>query len=98
MKTSSLLASIILLAIPLFAQNEIDLATTPSEAAAAQADLISRETQTQVQHTQTVLESAEMQKIAERSPAIKTMMARDLAALKDAAAATAESNGGAFVQ
>jgi hypothetical protein len=98
MKTSSLLASITLLAIPLFAQNEIDLATTGSEAAAAQADLISRETQTQVQHTQTVLESAEMQKIAERSPAIKTMMARDLAALKDAAAATAEGNGGAFVQ
>ncbi len=93
MKTSSLLASILMLALPLFAQNEMDLAANTTEAAAAQADLISRETQTQVQHTQTVLESAEMQKIAQRSPAIKTMMARDLAAFKDSAAAMAESNG-----
>lgn len=83
MKMPSILLSITLLALPLLAEDGL-------HAPAQQADLLSPETQAQVQHVQDVLESAEMQKIAQRSPAIKIIMARDVAALKDAAAAQAE--------
>jgi len=89
MKTPSIILSITFLALPLFAHDPFSVPASPADAAAARADLLSAETQAQIQHTQTVLNSVEMQKIAQRTPAIKSMMARDLAALKDAAAATA---------
>lgn len=82
MKMPSLILSITLLTLPLLAEDGL-------HASATHADLLSPESKAQVHHIQSVLESAEMQKIAQRTPAIKIMMARDVAALKDAAQAQA---------